>query len=99
MKRLGLCFLFLMTTEPLLGGQWEYLKVLNTKSALSIDSLNVLGKQCWELVACPLDNKDTGRKVYLDGATFVPYAFAVSHYCIFKRPNPRQEGADADTCT
>lgn len=75
--------------------QWEYLKVVNDRKQLGIDNLNKLGQQCWELVACPVDDMQEARAVYFPEVSFRPNAYAVARYCIFKRPNPRQVGKEA----
>ena len=84
-----LLWLMVISATDALGGRWEYLKVYRTAKVLSIENLNKLGDECWELVACPVEGKEMGRSIYLDEATFTPYAYSVSHYCIFKRPSPR----------
>ncbi|MGE0174784.1 MAG: hypothetical protein AB7T49_18470 [Oligoflexales bacterium] len=74
---------------------WEYLKVINTPETMSVEYLNQLGRDCWELTSCPSDSVTYGPIVYLeDGQSFYPYAYDVANYCIFKRKTTRVSATD-----
>lgn len=89
-RLLGILGLFLVMnglSNPGYGYQikWQYLKVLLQADTLSIENLNKLGQDGWELAACPVDTFETGRTVYLDETSFPPYAYSRVNYCIFKK--------------
>jgi hypothetical protein len=71
---------------------WEYLKVLNTPETMTVDYLNTLGQDCWELVTCPSDAIVKGPIVWLeDGQYFHSYTYDKANYCIFKRRTTREK--------
>jgi hypothetical protein len=71
---------------------WEYLKVIKTPETMTVDYLNTLGQDCWELVTCPDDSLVKGPVIWLeDGQYFHSYAYERANYCLFKRRTTRDK--------